>query len=316
MSSERPHYKCTMAELYAIMLLAIDNLNSDLTAFAAKSSNYTAALVTMLRGLRTSAMVLPDEESRNGVHQILGNKLPGLLEPIKQDYNDLKGLIRDGWPTEDPKPRYETAGLAEYNNIGTDGWEHVELLHNNMNAFITDAANAPILSSPGGMVAGFPAQVVANFTAFNAVYPLFLSTRETATAAAAKMKANNLLYDTCMNGFMKFGVESVFRNDEDGQKRYTFSVLKKLVSPPGAASLDMHLKKAGTNEAVVGATVIIQSATGTPRTLVSDAEGNLSFTGIDADTYTVTIKVTGQPDIVKTKEVNVGTQARMVVEIP
>jgi hypothetical protein len=305
-----------MAELYAIMLIAINNLETDLALFFAKSSNYTAALVTMLRGLRTSAMVLPDEEARNGVHQIAGNKLPGLTEPIKQDFNDLKNLIRDGWPGEDPKPRYEMAGQTAYTDIGEDGWEHVELLHNNMNAFITDAVNAPILSSPGGMVAGYPAQVIANFTAFNAVYPLFLSSRETATAAAAKIKANNLLYDTCMNGFMKFGVESVFRNDEDGQKRYTFSVLKKLVSSPGAASLDMHLKKAGTNEPVTEATVIIQSETGTPKTENPDVEGNLSFTGIDADIYKVTVKVTGQPDIVKTKEVNVGTQARMVVEIP
>ena len=186
-------------------------------------------------------MALPDEETRNATHQTLKSLLPGLTETCKDNFNDLKGYIRDGWPNENPTPRYEAAGLVEYNNIGKNNWENVKGMNDNMIEFIAD--NTAELTTPGGMPATFATKVDDDSTAFKDMYNPYLSSRETGTATAAKLKANNNLYDAVAD-FQKDGVEMVYRRDEAKQRRYMFSVLKDIVSPPGSASLKVTVKDA------------------------------------------------------------------------
>jgi hypothetical protein len=308
----RAKYQCTQDELYAIANLAINNLNSDLTAFAAKKAKYDAAYVTGRRALRTTAMNLPDEESRNGVHQVLKNLLPGLVNPIKDNFMDLKGYIRDAWPGENPVPRYEAAGLIKYNNIREENWEEVVALNQKMIAFVTDFAGP--LATPGGMVVGFPTKLTGDRDAFDAVYDPFMSSKETGTATAAKVTANNTLYTGIME-FMKDGVEMIFRNDEDNKKRYVFAKLKDLVSPPGSASLNITLKAQGTNAPMNNITVTIQKDGGLLLTATSNAEGELSFLSIDPAPYVV--KVMGPLGVlILEKDVNTGVGARLEITVP
>jgi hypothetical protein len=121
-------------------------------------------------------------------------------------------------------------------------WEAVVTLNNAMKRFMADVDNAPKLLNPGGMVAGFDVQVQTNFGAFDDVYEKFMSSRETSTARNAKIMANNKIYDACMR-FMKFGRESVYRRDGGNRKRYTWAVLKRLVTPDPSASLLVKLKR-------------------------------------------------------------------------
>jgi hypothetical protein len=235
-------YRCTEDEMYATCEIAIANLEKDLAAFAAKSTNYTVSLVTALRLLLKNAMDLPNEEQRNGTHEVLRGKLPGLLKEVKLDYRRLQSYIRDGWPGAVAKPRYEAAGLNEYKSIGKNNWEAVVGLNNAMKKFIADVNNAPSLSNPGGMTAGFDGEVQTNFDAFDEVYQQFMSSRSTSTARNAKVVANNKIYDACIR-FMKFGKESVFRGDHGYMKRYTWAALKRLVTPDGRASLLVKLKR-------------------------------------------------------------------------
>ena len=171
MSEIKQKYASTEVELYSITNLGINNLEADLALFALKKAKYTVAFVNTLRGLRTAAMGLPDEEQRNGVHQTLKNLLPDLLTPVKDNFNDLKGYIRDGWPGQDPKPRYEAAGLVKYNAIGESNWENVAGLCESMVQFIN--ANTVLLTAPGGMVGTFLNKVKADRDAFKNVYDPF-----------------------------------------------------------------------------------------------------------------------------------------------
>src|SRR5690349_14987748 len=128
-SSIKADYPCSQSSLYEVTRIIIENLKNDRTAFAAKKAKYTVPFISTLETLRNDAMALPDDDSRDAVHQTVKNLLPGLLVPVKDNFNDLKGYIRDGWPGEDPKPRYEAAGLNRYQAIRTENWEEVSELN-------------------------------------------------------------------------------------------------------------------------------------------------------------------------------------------
>ncbi len=302
-------YRCTQQELYAIGKLAIDNLEADLADFFAKNGMYVAAYVTMLRNLRQAAIDLPDEEQRNGVHQVLKGLLPALVEPIKDNFNDLKSGIRKAWPTENPTPRYEQAGLVNYTNIGTDNWEHVEGLCEKMDEFVTTNAAALITPGAGMMPAGFAAKVTSDWGAFTPVYDNFMSSRETGTATAAKLTADNAFYDAMML-FMKDGVESVYRKDAAKQDRYTFSVLKNMVSPPGSAGLDVTVINADDTVAINQEVTIKKE--GAPALKVNTgANGVAPFDNVDPATYSGLVK-----GITFVKDVNTGVRARITIKLP
>ncbi len=312
MAEIKAKYKCTQQELYAIGELGVNNLDADLLKFTAKSTNYNAAFVLVLRGLRNTAKGLPDDEQRNGVHQNLKVLLPDLLKPIIQDFRDLSNYIKDGWPGIDIKPRLEQAGLVYFNKIGTTNWEYVTGLNGNMTTFITDAGNAALLAAPGGMIGTFVADVAAHFAAFKVKYDAFVSSRDTTTATAAKLTADNNFYDACIK-FMTFGVESVFNGDDAGMKRYTWNALKTIISPPGAASLKVYTETAA-NVAVKVFSVEIKAEGKPAITLPADVDGLAWFKNIDADRYAGKLTVNG---VVYpfAKEVNVGVDARITVGV-
>jgi hypothetical protein len=267
--------------------------------------------ITGLETLRTTAMALPDEETRASVHETVKNLLPDLLIPVKDNFNDLKGYIRDGWPGEDPKPRYEAAGLLKYNAIGTANWESVSGLNEKMNLFIADVANNTALTT-GGMPATFAMKVTTDGTNFDTKYQLFMTSRETTTARNAKVKANNNLYSAIME-VCEDGKGMIYRTDEAGRKRYTYDVVKKLVSPPGAASLKIMAKHTD-DTLVMNGDVTIKLAGQPPKT-GQILNGVCSFSNVEKGKYNGTITISGNPAATFEKEVEVGTNARVTVVV-
>lgn len=300
-------YACTQDEWYAVSELAINNLEEDIDDFTTEDTNIDAAYVTWLRDLRAAAIALPNEEQRSARHETLRNLLPGLMEPIKTDFRRMQNYIRKGWPTEEPLPRYEAAGLIEYNAIGDNNWEHVVELNDMMEDFLAVAANVAKLTTPGGMPAGFAAQVTSNFNKFNDVYEPFMSSREQTVARNAKITADNVLYDACMDGFMKLAREVVYKNDSGKKKRYVFKTLKNLVSAPGDSSLMVTLKKPDDN---VAAHIVVKvKKEGLPaKEIETDDKGEAKFMISGKCTVTVGDKM------IK-KEVKPGTHARLTIVV-
>ena len=305
-------YNCTELELYAIADIVYNNLQTDLAAFAAKKAKYIAAFVTALRATRTAAMVLPDEETRNESHQTLKNKLiTQFLPPVLDNFNDLKGYIDDAWPTEDPKPRYESAGGTKYAKSVAHNWESVVGLNTAMLTFIT--ANNPLLTAPGGMPVTFKAKVLADEANFNTNYALFTAARETGVGREAKVKANNLLHSEMMS-VMEDGAERVWRNNAAKQKNYTFTALKNIVSPPGSASLRVFGKTPA--DIVLAIRPVTIKKEGSPAiTLSTGVDGIALFPSIDSGKYKGTIDVDGVL-VPFEKEVDTGVNARVTVIAP
>lgn len=304
-------YNSTELELYAIADLACNNLTTDLAAFAAKKAKYTAAFVTALRGVRTAALNLPDEEARNAGHQILKNKLVKVfLPPVLQNFNDLKGYIKDAFPTEDPEPRYEAAGGTHYAKAAGKDWEEVVGLNADMQTFI--AANNAILTTPGGMPAAFVTKVNTDTTNFHDNYLLFVTARETGVGRAAKVTANNLLHKQLMD-VLEDGAERVFRSNEAKQKNYFFEVLKAIVSPPGSASLKVTVMTGG-DVVVPNVPVMIKTAEAAANTVNTDDDGVAFFGGANPGSYAGTVTVNSVVTNF-TKDVDTGVDARVTVVV-
>jgi hypothetical protein len=224
-------YNCTEDAAYEISRRAIDNLENDLADFFLKSMNYVVAYILVLKGYRTTAMGLPNEDQRNATHEATRNLLPGLMDPIKLNFRAIQGYIRDGWPGEDPNPYYEEAGLLKYNAIGKGNWEAVIGLQGMMVAFVTKPANLAKLTTPGtgGMPAGFALQLGTDYAPFETAYNLFAATLDTTALRNAKVTATNTLVTECKK-FMKFGREVVYPKSAK-KERYTWEILEKQVDP-------------------------------------------------------------------------------------
>lgn len=309
MAEVKAKYTCTESELYAITELAINNLEEDLPAFAAKKAKYTAPFVDNLRAVRQAAIDLPGEEQRNAVHETLGGKLPDLKENCRDNFNDLQGYIRDAWPDDNPKARYESAGMRHDQKIGKSNWEEVVALNEAMVKFITD--NSALLLAPGGMPATFATKVGDDEKAFNDVYNPYMTARETGTATAAKITANNTLLETCMD-FFKDGVDMVFKRDTEAQKRYTFTALKDKVSPPGSTSMSVTAKKADDSLWGAGISVTIK-AEGKPALTAVTGENSVAvFKNIDPGKYAGTVTTVNGATTFK-KTADTGVDARITV---
>lgn len=312
-------YKCTELELYAIAELAYNNLEGDLTAFTAVSTKYTAAFLTALRKTRTAAIALPDEEARNVEHEVLRNKMvKDLLPPVLDNFNFLKGYIKDAWPDENPEPRYESAGGKKYAKAAAKNWENVEGLNDSMKKFIN--AHTAKLTDPGGMPDTFAPKVILDDGNFSDSYELFLQARETSAARAEKVTANNLLYDEMMD-VLEDGSERVYRNDAAKQKNYVFATLKDLVSPPGSASLRaLVLREDDTPVEGASVTIRLKDAdlleiVAPPITVVTDAEGVALFENADPGRYNGSATSgDGSVTVDFTKEIDTGVNARITVQ--
>jgi len=315
-------YNCTEQELYAIAELAYNNLQGDLAAFAAKKAKYNAAFLTALRTTRTNAIALPDEEERNANSQMLRNKLVETFLPrVLDNFNDLKGYIKDAWPGEHPEPEYEAAGGTKYAKALKKNWEYVMGLNSSMQKFITN--NTVKLTTPGGMPASFVTKVNTDTTNFTTNYEAFITARETGTARTIKVIANNLLHSELMN-VLEDGAGRVFRNDVSKNKNYIFATLKGIVSPPGTAGLRVLVVRED-DTVVANATVSIKAgnetatklkrSAGSPAiVLTTDAEGVALFENADPGRYEGVVTVNGVKTFF-TKEINTGVKARVIVVI-
>jgi hypothetical protein len=309
-------YNSTELELYAIAELAYTNLQENLAAFAVKKPKYTPAYLDALRLTRTNAMTLPDEEARNMNYQVLRNNLSDtFLTPILDNFNDLKGYIKDAWPGEKPEPRFEAAGGTKYAKAAAKNWENVIGLNTSMQTFIS--ANNAKLTAPGGMPATFVTKVNTDAVNFTNAYELFAAARETSVARAEKVIANNLLHSELMS-VLEDGVMMVYRNDEAKRKNYVFDTLKSIVSPPGSASLRILVLR-DDDTAVVGAPVKIKkvltgklSEASPAITVMTDDKGVAFFENADPGKYEGEVTV----DEVKklfTKEIDTGVKARLTL---
>ena len=306
-----PNYPSTEQELYSIADTTYDSLEvpENLAAFEAKKpGKYTPIYIASLRTHKTTAFNLPDNVMRKSIHETLRVELTANMQTCCGYFQDLKGYIFDGFPDELCEIKYNEAGMVDYDSASHKNWEKVVALNQKMEVFIS---TYPTQLTEGFMPSDFEDAVSAASSAFMLKYNAFKSSKETGVGTGAKIKANNLVYADLQN--LQNDAHNVFRNDGEVLKQFVFLEVKKIVSPPGSASLGLDLIQDGTNLPIPNAVIIIQSKTGIAMQTTSDIGGHANFTKIDPDDYKVKIQITGKPDINLVKEVNTGVSARLKV---
>ena len=309
----RANYKMTQGTLYSVADSIITSLGEapKLAKFAAKKpAKYVPGILIVLKGLRDTAFNMPDQDQVSSLHETRAIELENLAQPCEDNLQDLKTYIHDGWAKEFWKVKYDEAGMVDYEQASHKNWESVVKMNKKMNDFI---GNYPAELTTGHMPAGFALQVQNDSDAFDLKYTDFKSSRETAALTAAKINANNELYAALQD--IQNDAHAAFRRDPEGMSEFIIEDVKKLVSPPGSASLGMTFIEVGTNLPLANVKVTIQSASGIAMVQVSAADGTLDFVSIDSDNYRVLIQVPGKPDMHMTKEVNTGVNARMKVMV-
>jgi len=304
-------YKCTQQELYSISDTTYNNLEDNLSTFAAYKSKYDAGFVAALRARRKAAMDLPDVEARNTTSETLRLELSPLGDTCRSYFQTLKGYIKDAFPEDQQKTKYDAAGQKKYAAAANENWEELTGMNTAMNDFITN--NMTVLTTKGFMPASFVTNVTAAIKAFADKYSEFKLARQTPPLTAKKITANNLLNkdvtDLCAEG------QLVYRNDAEMKKLFVFATIKDLVSPPGSASLKTAIKKSGANTVIPNAKVTIQAEGGVAMVAISGEDGTALHENIDPGTYNCTVEVEGMPPMNFIKEVNTGTAARKEVFI-
>jgi len=307
----KPLYGGTQLEFYSIAETGWTNCKNRIAPFAAKKPKYTLLFVQGKLAALASAKLLPDEEQRNQLSETDRVQLKPLGDTCLQNQLDLRGYIRDAYPEAEWKSRYEAAGSTKYEKAAKENWEFVEGMNEEMETFI--AANVAALTAPGGMPLTFKQKVEDDADDFTDEYLELKTSRQTGTATAAKISANNACYKDLMEMF-KDGVEMVYHNNAEAQKEFTYSVIKDIVSPPGAASLSVTVQLPDDSLAGEGAVSIKKEGSPVIRLLLS-AANPLLFASIDVARYDVTIEVPGFPALTISKEVNKGVNARLKVKV-
>lgn len=304
----KANYPCTQQELYSVAETVYGNCIAHLALFTAYKAKYTAQYINgTLRTSVTAAKLIPDEEMRNAVFQVLRTELIPLAEKCTQNFQLLKGYINDAYPKAQHEIRYDAAGQNYYRNATEENWEMVVGLNSSMKKFIDDELAA--LTANNNMPAAFQGIVNDDSDNFDNKYNAFKLARETGEETAEKLTANNDVYDdvtsVCDDG------QRISAGNEALHKLFVFDTVKKLVSPPGSASVKIIVIKQGDNTPVPDVTITIQAAEGTPHNATTDQNGEAKFDNIDPATYNGTATPPSPMNPVAfTKEVNTGTNAR------
>jgi len=311
MSAITPRYNCSQDVLYAIAILAVDNCEDHLLAFTDFSESYDADYIAAFRAAIEAAQALPDEHTRASEHQIMRIALQGLGTTATDKWLALKRYIEKAYT--DPATqhvRLNEAGHSDYDKAAHENWGKLKAMLLAGQSFIT--THSVELLANNNMPAGFPATYDAALTAYTDKYAAFLAEEETAhEATPIKITANNGLYDmlTPMNADGQF----IFKNDFEVKRQFTFEHQKQLVTPAGAAGVDVTVVSGATFLPVAEANVTMQQPEKPATLLNTDANGQCSFNSMAVGKYTMTVTKDGFTTQVINVTISTGVQSRRKV---
>ncbi len=302
----RPVYKCTQLELYSSLDTIWMNYDDHQATLLTYKSKYDAALSTSSKAAITAAKNLPDEEARNAESQNLRFEVVADGDKCTRNWQLLKGYIVEAFPGDNQEAQLDAAGMVYYTNAANHNWEFTVGMNTSAKNFI--AANSATLLAAGFMPAGFELQYKTDSDAFDTKYNLFKHAQQSSEGTDEKIKANNKIYEDGMK--MCADAVMFFVSDDAIVKKFTFTTVLQIVSPPGSASLKLQTIDIGTNVNIVGAKVIAQKEGNPTLNGITNDSGEVLFPDIDPGAYTVTIDAIGYKQIIISKDVNTGVGAR------
>ncbi len=304
-------YKCTQAEFYAIVKLAMQNYSLKLAKFTALKTKYDAAYGTAILTALGLAEAMPGVEARDFDAETFRGELITLNKNCTKKWNLLESYIKEVYIDAALKPALQAAGSKEYDKAVNKNWEHTVAMNVAAKGFMAvPANNTKLLGGGTNMPVGFEAAYNGDANLFALKYAAYTAATETTTATNAKTKANNDVYATTLD--LLADGKTIGENDEDGAfvKLFTWADLKTIISPPKSASLELEAQDSVTLAPVADVTIVMKTEGGGQISLTADAVTGIAKSGnIDPGVYVGVAKAKGYNDLNFTKEVDKGTGA-------
>lgn len=253
LSTNRPvaAYNCTQQELYSVAKIGWKSFLENIISFAPFSTKYTPVYGTTMKAAVQSAKALPDEFARTSEHKSLRIELVALGNDCMIKWQQLASYIRDGFAKELHETKLSAAGHEYYEGASGKDWESVSGLMEDGKAFI--AANTAVLTTPGGMPAGFDTDFDTARTAFEDKYEAFTDMEQDMQQATDdKINANNLVYSNLISMFEDG--QKIFRNNASLRDRFVFDTVLALISSGGGTTADTGDVNANTVDNIYDAT--------------------------------------------------------------
>ena len=268
------------------------NILEELTAMGAFKAKYTAPAVASFQAQVEAARLLPDDEQRAVVHELLRIELKNYTDSsIRPHLSALKLYIRDAYEdAEIRSAKLTAAGYNDWERALNYNWEVLRTVIQKADKFITD--NSADLLASDNMPALFPPKITADKTFVNAKVPAFLNARENAPQGTQeKIVESNKLYaiaiSICEDG------QHVFESDPAKQKQFIWTEIMDIVTPPGKAGLRFDVKDSDTSEPIKSVLVKIKMEGNPPVSTTTGDDGKGAFDNLPAGDYTGTVELTG-----------------------
>ena len=268
------------------------NVLEELTAMGAFKAKYTAPAVAAFQAQVEAARLLPDEEQRTTVHELLRIELKNYTDgSIRPHLGALKLYIRDAYDDDAVRStKLTAAGYNDWDRALNYNWEVLRTVIQKADTFITD--NSADLLANDNMPVAFPTKITADKTFVNTKVPVFLNTRENAPQGTqVKIVESNKLFEIaasiCEDG------QHVFESDPAKQKQFVWSAIMEIVTPAGKAGLKFDAKDSDTSEPLKSVVVKIKMDGNPALSVTTDENGKGAFDNLPAGDYAGTVELTG-----------------------
>lgn len=299
-----PNYVCAQQDLYSGLETLWSNYAEDIADFTAYKAGYTLAKGTAAVAAVAAAKVLPDDDARSGVSEVLRTEVQTAADDVIGDFVKTKGYINGIVTKAARKATYGIAGQNYYRAATQDDWESVAGLGSSMIGYIN--ANETVLEDGGENMPKdtFKASVEGHISIFAEKYLAFKDKKQTGVGTDDKIKANNACFTTGAD--MREDAQIIFRKDAEKAKRYDWTAIIDSINPT-VSGMKGGVIDSNTDLGIAEATVSMKAEGKPAIETKTDAAGKYALTGIEADTYTVTISKIGFESVTEIIVVKKGT---------
>lgn len=278
----RARFGTSVARFYVIIAVLLRLFKENITGFSNFKSTYTDTYADDLKRELESAKALPTTGVSTSERKKARNETKAASKKVREKWQDGKKYANGTYDQPDLDVMLREAG-AEYYAAGAVQWDSVQAMGEAMNKFLPKYKDD--LMTKGAMPVEFIrdfADLVTDYTDKLQIFKAANNSKQ--LAVAAKMKANNKLYDKVIA--ICEDATSVFRNDLTLKRLFSYSYQLSMAKG-GAASFKGTITLNGVP--VEGAT--IETADG--KSAVSDKFGKFKITKMEHGDWIFVIRKAG-----------------------
>ncbi|MFZ4799785.1 MAG: carboxypeptidase regulatory-like domain-containing protein [Bacteroidia bacterium] len=302
-----PNYRSSQKDMYAGLRILWNNFALFLVSFTNFKGKYIAQYATDAKAAITAAENLPDHSANVGDAEAIRIELTANADNVVADFVSTERYIDEIHLSKEAREaQYKIAGKDYFEKALKNDWESVKQLGSKNLSYIT--TNETALKNGGqNMPDDFHDQVDTHLNDFSLSFEDYEEARQTSVETKAKITANNACMTTG-RGMMN-DAQSIFRNDAETLKLFTWDTILQLINPK-VAGMQGTITEKDTNKPLAKVQVILQKENAEAITIETDEKGKYSATGIAAGKYTYKIMLDGKITITGEIKIKVGTVSR------